>query len=212
MRIRVNLFVNRMIQVLLLFLFLLVVAESLYAPIFAVFVTNFVDGATLVTAGFAVALFSIVKSIVQLPLARRLDKKVGERDDFWTLVVGSLLSTLIPFFLLFVSEPWHLYLIEMVAGVGAACMMAAYYAIFARHVDKGSEGFEWSLFSVGGLTVSYAIGAAVGGLLADRYGFHTLFLISGGVNMATMILLLSIYPYIDGLRKKVFPPIVPFKK
>ena len=212
MKIYVKEYINKTIRVLLSFLFLLVIAESLYAPIFAVFVTNYIEGATLATAGLAVAIFSIVKSIVQLPLARYLDKNRGERDDFWVLVVGALASTLFPFFLLVVSKPWQLYLAEVFAGIGTAALMAAYYAIFAHHVDKGSEAFEWSLFSVGGLTLSYAIGAATGGFLADLFGFPRVFLISGIINVSTTVLLFFLYPFINGFRKRVPPAKIVYTK
>ena len=71
---------------------------------------------------------------------------------------------------------WELNLIQIFAGVGDACLMAAYYAIFSHHIDKNSEGFEWSLFNVGGLTIAMAIGGILGGLILIVLDFrHFLF-------------------------------------
>lgn len=192
-----QLLVNRSIQILLLFLFVVNVSEGLFAPLFAVFITEFIFGATLTTVGFAVAFYAIAKSVVQVPLARRIDRQVGEKDDFYVMMIGAVIGIVYAFTLIFITLPWHLYLLSMISGIGGACLMAAYYGIFARHVDKGHEGFEWSLFSVGGLTISAAIGAAVGGVFTDTFGFTATFLTAGILNTVAAIFLLFLYPYLD---------------
>ena len=212
MRIRINITVNRAVQILLFYLFSVVLAESLFTPIFAVFVTGFIEGARLSTAGFALALYALAKSIIQVPLSRYLDKTKGEKDDFYALIVGAALGVVYPFALLGVSQVWHLYLLEIFAGAGTAALMAAYYSLFARHVDKGAEGFEWSLFSVGGLTISSAIGAAIGGVVADAYGFKILFFASGIINLAVVFSLFYLYPLLDGARPVSLPPFSPLPK
>lgn len=205
----VTLLVNRAVQILLLFIFFLATAEALTAPLFAVFVTDFIEGATLATVGFSFAFYSITKSIFQLPIARWLDKRKGEYDDFFAMMTGAVISTIFPFLLMIISTPLHLYLANVFIGVGAAFLMASFYAVFARHVDRGSEGFEWSLYSVGGLTVSAAIGSAIGGVLADLIGFYKLFFISGIMTGIGTFLLLFLYPYLDGIRKKAVLPVLP---
>lgn len=212
MRIQINITVNRAVQILLVYLFCVVAAESLFAPLFAVFITGFIEGATLKTVGFALALYAVAKSILQVPLARFLDTHKGEKDDFYALIAGAVVGVIYPFLLLSISKIWHLYALEIFAGLGTAALMAAYYSLFARHVDKGAEGFEWSLFSVGGLTVSGAIGAALGGVLADLFGFRPLFLINGIINLLVFFTLFSLYPYLDGARPQALPPFTPIPK
>ena len=214
MRIRINITVNRAIQILLAYLFVVVTAESLYAPIFAIFIveSGAISGTSLRTVGFALALYAISKSIIQVPLAHQLDLRRGERDDFWALIAGGIMGVVYPFLLLLVRSSWHLYLIEVFAGAGAAFLMAAYYSLFARHIDKGEDGFEWSLFSVGGLTVSSALGAAVGGVLAELYGFSFLFITSGIINFFVLLLLAGLYPLLDGARPVSLPPFSPIPK
>lgn len=212
MRIQINITVNRAIQILLLYLFAVNVADGLFGPLFSVFVTKFIDGATFRTVGLALAIYGASKSVIQVPLARFLDKHSGERDDFYALVLGALSAAIYPFLLLYISKVWHLYLLEILAGFGTACLMAAYYSLFARHVDKGSEGFEWSLFSVGALTISSAIGAAIGGVIADALGFRALFLINGTINSLIILLLFSLYTYLDGARPAALPPFTPIPK
>lgn len=193
--------VNRVVQILLIFLFIVNVSDGLFTPLLAVFITGSIIGATLKTVGFAVALYAIVKSLIQIPLARRIDKRVGERDDFYAMMTGAVVSTAYTFGFIFISTQWHLYALSAIGGLGGAALMAAYYGIFARHVDKGSEGFEWSLFSVGGLTISLAIGGAIGGVFADAFGFRALFLTAGTLNVIATLLLLSLYPYLNKPRQ-----------
>ncbi len=212
MRIRINITVNKAIQVMLIYLFFVVLSGGLFAPIFAVFITKSIASATLRTIGFALGLYGISKSMLQIPAARFLDSHKGERDDFYFLIAGALVAALYPFGLLLIAKPWHLYALEAFVGLGDAALMAAYYSLFARHVDHGSEGFEWSLFSVGGLTISSAIGGAIGGVLGDIFGFHTLFWASGTINSIVFFVLLFLYPLLDGARAKSLPPFSPLPK
>src|SRR6266568_3556140 len=154
MHIKINLLVNRVIQTLLIFLFIVNAALALFGPFFAVFITSSVIGATLKTVGFATALYAITRSIIQIPLARKIDKKIGEHDDFYVMLFGSSIACFYALGLYFVHFAWQLYILSLMSGVGDACLMAAFYGIFARHIDKGSEGFEWSLLSVWCATLS----------------------------------------------------------
>ena len=201
MKLKNSLSVNHAIKILLAYLFIINASEGLFLPIIAVFITGTLAGATLKTVGFSLAIFAVTKSIIQVPLARFIDKKRGEKDDFFVLIAGAAIGVVYAYGYLFITVPWHLYLLEGIGGTGAACLMAAYYGLFARHVDKGKEGFEWSLFSVGGLTISAALGAAIGGVFADTYGFRILFITAGISGTAATLLLLMLYPYLDGIKK-----------
>lgn len=207
MHIRINITINRAVQVLLFYLFFVVTSTGLFIPIYAVFIKDFIPGASLSTVGFALAFYAVAKSLVQVPLARYLDKNRGEKDDFTALIIGAAAAVLYPFALLLVYKVWHLYLLEVMIGLGDAALMSAYYSIFARHVDKGAEGFEWSLFSVGTQTVSLAIGGAIGGVIADAFGFRALFLASGIINLFAVFILILLYPYLDKGGPKTLPPV-----
>ena len=113
MKIKINLFVNRAIQILLLFLFVINFSFGLYVPLMAVFITNFISGATLTTIGLAMAFYAIAKSVVQIPMSRKLDKHPGEKDDFFALITGGTIAVIYPFILFFISASWHLYLLEI---------------------------------------------------------------------------------------------------
>lgn len=199
---KINIFINRAIKILLFFLFIVNLSEGLFSPLFAVFVTESITGASLKTVGFAMAFYLITKSLIQIPVARRIDKKIGEKDDFYVMIIGAIITIIYTYGLIFIKSQVHLYLLSIIGGTGGAFLMAAYYGIFARHVDKGQEGFEWSLFSVGGLSLSVAIGAAIGGILTDAVGFKPTFFIAGTFITLATLLLLFLYPY---LTKSVAP-------
>lgn len=198
--------VNQVIKILLSFLFMVNVAGSLYGPLFAVFITGSIIGGTLKTVGFAASIGLIVKSIFQVPLARRIDKKKGELDDFIVMLIGAGLGIIYLFGLMLVRTEFALYVLSALDGLGAAFLMAAYYGIFSRHIDKGSEGFEWSLFSAGSLTASGAIGAAIGGILTEAIGFRLTFLVAAGLYIFATVILTFIYPQLDGYRRGRVPP------
>lgn len=181
---------------------------ALFSPIFAIFIKDFIVGATLKTMGFAVAIYALTKAIFQIPLAKKIDKYDGERDDFFALAAGAVIGIIFPFSMLAINHVWQLYLFEALAGIGDASLMAAYYGIFAKHTDKGSESFEWSLFSALGITVSTAIGGAFGGLIADNLGFRFLFLISGILNLLAGTLFFLLYPYIRKKKQNTEIPII----
>lgn len=193
--------VNKTIRFLLIFLFVVNVSEGLFGPLLAVFITKNIVGASLSTIGFAIAIYSIVKSVAQLPLAKRIDNKIGEKDDFYIMLTGAILGIICTFGYLLIKTPLHFYILSALNGLGGACLMAAYYGIFSHHIDKNSQGFEWSLFSIGGLTVSTAIGGAIGGIYTDIFGFSTTFITAGILNVVATLILLSLYPYLDGIRK-----------
>lgn len=167
-------------------------AFGLIGPIFAVFVTNQIVGATIATAGFAATINLLTRALLQMPVARYIDRHKGEKDDFIFMVVGSTLISIVPFIYLFVAIPLHLYLAQVVLGVGGALANPGWYAIFTRHIDKGKEGTEWTLENVG-VGLAAATTAAVGGVLAQRFGFHNLFLIVGILSLLGLVIQISLY-------------------
>lgn len=165
---------------------------SLFAPIFAVFVTGQVIGASLEVVGFAAALTQIVKAVLQVPVARYLDRNHGEYDDFYSMIIGSAINASIPFLYFFASEVSHIYLIQIWWGIGLALAVPPWFAIFTRHIDHMKENVEWSLESIA-IGISGAGGAALGGILAQQVGFRSVFLIGGIFAVIGMALQVRIY-------------------
>ncbi len=182
--------INKVVKFLVLTDFFVNGAFGSFAPIFAIFITGQIAGGSAKVAGFAASIYWIVKSVIQLPIARFLDRSDGERTEFWAMFLGYFFSGLTPFMYLFVSRPWQLYLVEAFLGICMAWAVPAWYSLFTRHVDKWRISFEWSLESVFSVGLATAAATALGGYLADQFGFQILFLGAGIISVGASLLLL----------------------
>ncbi|HXF43859.1 MAG TPA: MFS transporter [Candidatus Paceibacterota bacterium] len=181
--------VNRIIKILIYSDVAIVTAFSFYGPIFAIFIANHIRGGGPALAGFAVATYWVVRTIVQLPISHYLDRHDGERDDFWALVGGSFLFSIVPLLYLFASEPWHVILFQVIYGIGDSLAVPTYLSIYGRHVDKTREGLEWGLRSVT-VGIGAAIAGAAGGLIAAKFGFKVVFLLTSALSFTGSAILL----------------------
>ena len=184
--------INRVIRTLVTSDFLLISGFAVFGPVFAVFVTEKIQGGTLEIIGFTAAIFQIVKSSFQIPIAKYLDKNHGEKDDYYSLVIGSFIIALVPFLYIFASKPVHLFLINGFYGLGAAFAIPPWNAIFTRHIDKMHESTDWAVESVS-IGIGAASAAALGGILADKFGFDFVFAVAGVVAIAGAVVLTKIY-------------------
>ena len=191
--------VNQVIKTLVVSDFLLISGFAVLGPIFAVFIAQKIEGGTLGIIGFTAAVFQITKSFLQIPIANYLDKNHGEKDDFYSLIIGSFLIALVPFLYIFAFKPIHLYLINVIYGMGAAFAIPPWNAIFTRHIDKMHESTDWAVESVS-IGIGAASAAALGGILAEKFGFQVVFAVAGVVAIAGAVTLIKIY---SELREKV---------
>jgi MFS family permease len=184
--------VNHTIRTLITSDFLINAGFSVFAPVFAIFITKQITNGTIETVGFAAAIAQIVKSFVQIPVARYLDRNHGEYDDFYSMVTGSALVACVPWMYLFADTAWHIYAIQAVFGLGNALAVPPWYTIFTRHIDKLQENIEWSMESVA-LGISGAGAAALSGIVASHFGFAWVFVFGGLFAMMGASLQVKIY-------------------
>ena len=184
--------VSHTIRVLITSDFLINSGVTLFGPVFAIFVTEQIRGGSIETVGFAAAISQIVKSILQIPVARYLDRNHGEYDDFYSMVTGTLLFATVPFLYLLASTPQHLYLIQVVSGIGLALAVPPWYAIFTRHIDAMKENVEWSLESIA-IGISGAAAAALSGVMVSNFGFQSVFVFGGVLAVLGGLLEIRIY-------------------
>lgn len=163
-----------MIKILILADIALVSGIGFITPIFAIFLTEQIQGGNVKVAGYAAAIYWIVKSLVTIPFGKYLDKNHGEKDDLYFIVIGNILVALATFGYIFSHFPWHIYVLESIFAFGVAMNIPGYTAIFTRHIDKGKEAFEWGAHSAL-ISLGSGIAGAVGGLIVYRFGFPILF-------------------------------------
>lgn len=184
--------VNKVIKFLISSDLILNSGWGLISPIFAIFIIERIQGGDAKVAGIAAAIYWIVKSCLQIPIGRYLDKKHGEKDDFHCMFIGTFLAGLVPFGFLFASLPQHIYFLQFIFAVSMAMAIPSWSAIFSRHLDRGQEAFEWGLESTA-LGMGAGIAAAVGGVLVAIVGFEIIFILVGVLTILSSFLLIFIY-------------------
>ncbi|MFH1978872.1 MAG: MFS transporter [Patescibacteria group bacterium] len=163
-------------------------------PVFAIFLINSIENSATIV-GTAAAIYWVTKSIIRLPIGYFLDKKRGERDDFYSLVAGFFVMSICYFLFLFAKTPTHIYLVQILMGIGGAFAFTPWYGFFSRHIDKNQENFEWGVsISLTGFVMAGA--GFVAGIVADKFGFAPLFVAAGIFSLLGTALLLFIGKHI----------------
>ena len=77
---------------------------GLVTPILAIFISDHIPGGNVAVVGLASTLYFLVKSFLQIPIARFIDKHRGEFDDFWVMILGFSFITFCAFLYLFINN------------------------------------------------------------------------------------------------------------
>jgi MFS family permease len=194
--------VNKIIRILILSDVLIYSSWGLVNPVFALFIEDYITGVDVEVAGAAAGMYWITKSLLQVPIGKYLDRRREENNiektDYWFVVVGNFVASLTPLILLISSQPWHIYVSQIIFGAAMAMVVPPWGGIFMRHIDKGREAETYALESS---ALGLGVGAAgiVGGIIANLIGFSWLFI---GVSIfgifGTALLLL--------IKKNILPP------
>lgn len=183
--------INIVVQFLTYSDILMMSGWGLVMPIISVFFSENIAGGDVKFAGLASTVYFVVKSIVQIPVARLVDKHKGEKDDYWIMIVGSLLITISAFLYMLAKTTWQIYGIQVLYGLGGALSYPTWLALFTRHIDKNREGLEWSLYYTA-VDVGSALTAGLGGLIASSFGYQFLFWLVGVSSLAGTMFLAGI--------------------
>ncbi|MBI4136565.1 MFS transporter [Candidatus Roizmanbacteria bacterium] len=191
--------INPVIRFLIISDTTLMGAAGLLGPIFAVFITDFIEGGNEAVAGLAAGIYLLTKSLLQIPIAYFIDRIRGEKDDFWLMFVFTLLIAFVPLAYLIIETPTQLYLTQFILGFFTAFTFPTYMAIFTRHIDKEKEGTEWGVyFTLTDLT-SAAL-AALGGFIALSRGFPALIIAVVTLSCIGALMLWPVRSYIKSGR------------
>lgn len=186
--------INKIVGVLIFSDFFLNLGWGLLSPIFAIFILENIakdPSRAAEIAGFSALFYWITKSFLEIPIGRYLDEKHGEKDDFWFMTIGLFVVALVPIGYLFATEPWHIYLFQILHAIGMAMALPSWLAIFTRHIDKGKEAFEWSMETTS-IGAGAGIAGGVGGVIASILGFKILFIFVSILTLVAAILLLFV--------------------
>ncbi len=183
--------INKVVLFLTYSDFIILSSWGIIAPFLVIFIAENISDGSIAVAGFATTIHLIIKSLVQIPVARRLDNKKGEYDDFNMTVAGSVLFTISIFLYAFATSSIHIYFIQVLSGLSAAISSPGWYAIFTRHMDKQNEAFEWSFYDTI-IGIGAALTASIGGLMLLHFSYKTIFLLVAGLTTVGILFLVSI--------------------
>lgn len=177
---------NKIVKVLIASDFFLFSAWGLIAPVFAIFVVQHINGGDAKVAGIAVGIYWIGKSLIQVPVGNWLDKRTGEKDDYYAMIFGTFLASSAPLGFIFASEPWHIYTLQGVHALGMAMAIPPWGGLFTRHIDKGREAVTWGLESTS-LGLGAGIAGIMGGFIVTYFGFTFIFILVSILGMIAAI-------------------------
>jgi len=160
-------------------------------PIFAVFVLNRIEGATVKTVGLCYFFYWLIKATLQLFISDYLDRVKGEADDFFALLIGQFLNTLVPIFLMFSHNVLEVFIIFMIYGIGDAMGVPSWNSLFTRHINPRRISFEWALNSTG-FNLGSAFAILIGSSLVYIFGFPFVFFIVFLCQLIGLVLLFLI--------------------
>ena len=173
---------HRELRILLLASALFMLAGGLFGPIYAVFVEEI--GGDLLTAGSAYAAFSIAAGVLIFLMGKWEDRiKHHER----LVIIGYALCSLGFLGYVFIRNPLDLFIVQIIFGVGEAINTPAFDGLYSKHLDKGKSASEWGLWE----SLRYimiGISAAIGGFLANLYGFKFLFWVMFIISIVGLII------------------------
>lgn len=167
------------------------------APIFAIFLTSQIKGGNVEFVGYVAAIYWIIVSLTVVPFGHYLDKNHGEKDDFYFIVIGNLLAAGAVFGYMISSLTWHIYAFHIFYALGMSMNIAAYGAVFTRHIDENREAFDWSV-RASLIGIGTGIAGALGGIIANRFGFNVLFM-----GVLILVLISALLPFL--IYKQICP-------
>lgn len=148
----------------------------LYVPILAPYAEH--QGGTLDLVGLVIAAYGVAQLLLRLPLGLMSDR-LGRRRPF--LAVGFLASVLAGIGFVYAPGPWFLVGARFVSGI-AACAWVAFTVLFASYYPRGDTTRAMGYITFCN-TLSVMTATAVGGRLADLYGWVAPFWASAAVSV-----------------------------
>lgn len=173
--------INKTLSVLLIGGNIWYFAEGMFGPLFAIFSEQI--GGDILDVTWAWATYLIVAGILYIVVGNATDKKC--KEEF--MVLGYALNAVFTFGYLFVSSPWHLFIVQAGLGIAAACATPTWNALYAKYEDKKHDGFEWGLAG-GSAQIITGIALICGGYIVNFTSFTVLFLIMGIIQTIATIM------------------------
>jgi MFS family permease len=167
---------------------------GLIQPIFAVFMLQGINGASIISIGIATALQLLAKGFFQIIVAKWTDAEPGNRRELITLFIGSILMGLAPFGYIISTEIWQVFILQIVYGLGGALAFPGWIVIYSRYTRQEKAGYEWSVYNT---VISFGTAAAafLGASLAELFSFQLLFAAVGILSLIGAAFIIYIFKH-----------------
>ena len=165
---------NRGYKILLAASLLSGFADNLIGSFYAVFVQKI--GGSILDIGYSMTIFSIAAGILII-LVGKISDKLNKK---YITVFGYLLFSLGNLGFLVITEPYQLFMLQIVFALGVACLSGPMSSLFAQFIEKKNDGFQWSLGS-GSSRIVTGLAVLTGTFILSHAGFQALFIIMGAL-------------------------------
>ncbi|MBI5466765.1 MAG: MFS transporter [Candidatus Kerfeldbacteria bacterium] len=164
---------HRILKLLLLGNYFNIFAFALFGPLFTIFALQY--DATPFDITVALSLYSLTFGLLIIVFGRVQNSIENKR----AIIVSSyFLLTLAAFSFLLVDELWIIYPVQIFNGAVNAWMVPAWKTMYGKYEDQGHESEEWAMAD-GGNQLLIAAATVLGGALLTLYGFPTLIVLVG---------------------------------
>jgi len=155
--------------------------EGMLGPLLAVFTKRV--GGDVLDISWALATYLIIGGSLYIFVGKITVSYVSKEK---TMVGGYALNALFTFGYLFVSAPWHLFIVQAGLGIATAMATPTWDALYAKHEDRGNAGFQWALAG-GQSQIITGISIIAAGYIVSLASFTTLFLTMGVIQVIATI-------------------------
>lgn len=172
---------NRHIKLLLFGGSIWYFGEGMLGPLFAVFAERI--GGDVLDVSWAWATYLIVAGILYIVVGKITD---AHDNKELIMVFGYAINAIATFGYLFVSAPWHLFVVQ--AGLGLALAMASptWSALYAKHEDHKHDGYQWGLAG-GSAQIITGFAIIIGGYIVSYGSFTALFATMGVIQVVATV-------------------------
>lgn len=168
-------------------------------PVFAIYVAKLPNG-SVEKAASSVSVYLVARVISGLISGKYLSGK-RNRHKLFVTVLGMSLLGLTYIGMAFSKNVNEIIFFYGLAGLALGIASPAKNSLFSDNLKKDKATFTWSILE-GGVFLSMALTAALGGVIAQRFGFQILFFIAAILNFTALI---PYFIYYNHWKKKLAP-------
>ncbi|HRN96266.1 MAG TPA: MFS transporter [Candidatus Levybacteria bacterium] len=173
-------------------------AMNFITPIFAVFAATQVTGGSISIAATGFSVYLVIRVVSELIIGELADN-YSNRRRMRIIIIGTCLLTIGYIGFMFTTTVYQVYLFYAIKGIGMGIATPIKNMIFSTHLDKNRESSEWGMHDAA-IFLGMALAAAVGGFIAEEYGFRIVFLIAAFINTLGIIPFVLMSPKVFQLK------------